>query len=148
MQWKGVLPQGAVYKHPVISLDIYTTSLAAAGENKPSTKLDGKNLLPYLQGKRKSAPHGSFHWRFLDKRALRKGNWKLVQEANSPSAELYNLENDIGEKKDLAKERPDKLKELEKAYKAWDVQMKDPKAVSLTSLLRLRKQGKWPLKRK
>ncbi|MHC4994900.1 MAG: sulfatase-like hydrolase/transferase [Planctomycetota bacterium] len=148
MQWKGVLPGGTVYRQPVIALDIYATSLAAAGESGQGIELDGKNLLPYLLGQKNFPPHESLYWRYLDKRALRQGAWKWVQEENSPSAELYHLENDIGEKNNLAGQRPDKLKELEKAYQKWDQQMKDPKAVSLTSMARLKRQGKWPFKKK
>ena len=52
MQWKGRLPEGAVYDQPVIALDILPTAVAAGGgEVKPEWKLDGVNLLPHLLGK-------------------------------------------------------------------------------------------------
>jgi arylsulfatase A-like enzyme len=149
MQWKGVLPAGSVYHQPVISLDVYATALAAAGGAMPvAPKLDGVNLMPYVQGKNPGAPHESLYWRYLDKRALRKGDWKLVQEENSPSAELYNLADDIGEKKDLAKEMPDKLREMEETYRSYDVQMTELKWVSILSAGRLRKKGFFPKKTK
>jgi len=45
MQWKGRLPAGKVYDHPVIQLDIQPTA-AAGGSVKTEWKLDGVNLLP------------------------------------------------------------------------------------------------------
>src|SRR5207244_7620447 len=52
MSWKGRLPAGKDYDHPVIQLDVQPTALAAAGiDPGPQAKLDGVNLLPYLTGK-------------------------------------------------------------------------------------------------
>ena len=53
MQWKGKLPAGRTFDHPIIQLDILPTALAAAGvASDPSWKLDGVNLLPYLTGEK------------------------------------------------------------------------------------------------
>src|ERR1019366_8870703 len=55
MQWKGRFPAGTVYDQPIISLDILPTSIAAAGgEPKADWKLDGVNLLPFIEGKNKA----------------------------------------------------------------------------------------------
>ena len=52
VQWKGKLPAGKTYDQPIIQLDILPTALAAAGvEVKADWKLDGVNLLPFLEGK-------------------------------------------------------------------------------------------------
>ena len=148
MQWKGVLPKGKVYSQPVMSLDVYATSLAAAGDSQPSANIDGINLLPYTQGKKDSEPHESLYWRYIEMRALRKGKWKLIQQNAKRAVELYNLEDDIGEKRNIAKELPDKVKELETTYDAWNKQMKEPKGTAITSIGRLKKLGLWPLKKK
>ena len=51
MQWKGRLPAGRVYDRPVAQIDILPTALAAAGATvDPAWKLDGVNLLPFLDG--------------------------------------------------------------------------------------------------
>ena len=64
VQWKAKLPKGVVYEQPVIQLDIAPTALAAAGVTiGTEAKLDGVNLLPYLAGENKTAPHEALYWR-------------------------------------------------------------------------------------
>ena len=46
---------------------------------KPDWKLDGVNLLPYLEGKNTAAPHETLYWRFGEQMAIRQGDWKLVR---------------------------------------------------------------------
>lgn len=119
VQWKGKLPAGRTYDQPVIQLDIQPTALAAAGIETPAdAKFDGVNLLPYLNGEKTEAPHEALYWRFGQQRAVRSGDWKLVE--NAEGVKLFNLGNDIGEKNDLASEQPDKLKELEALYAKWN----------------------------
>jgi arylsulfatase A-like enzyme len=140
MQWKGRVPAGRVDDRPVIQLDILPTALAAAGvEAKPEWKLDGVNLLPFLSGQKTGAPHETLYWRFGPQMAIRKGDWKLVKgpgggagtetaaRATVAGAELYNLSQDIGEKKNLSAENPEKVRELAAAWTAWDAQLVDPK---------------------
>lgn len=142
MQWKGRVPAGRVDNRPVIQLDILPTALAAAGvEAKPEWKLDGVNLLPFLSGQNTSMPHDALYWRFGQQMAIRKGDWKLVKGAGGglavesadratlAGAELYNLSQDIGEKKNLAAENPEKVRELAAAWTAWNAQLVDAKWV-------------------
>ena len=126
MQWKGHLPADEVYHKPVISLDACPTILAAAGSPiPPDAKLDGVNLLPYLTGKNAGSPHEELFWRMGKQGAVRKGDWKLVV-TNNKESQLYYLAKDIGETKDLAKQNPDKLKELKADYEKWNSQLMKP----------------------
>jgi arylsulfatase A-like enzyme len=130
VQWKGKLPAGKVYAPPVIQLDISATALAAAGvESKPEWKLDGVNLLPYLDGKNTAPPHAALYWRFGEQMAIRMGDWKLVKGHLVPEKPftdiakkplLFNLADDIGEQKDLADANPAKVKELADAWQKWN----------------------------
>jgi arylsulfatase A-like enzyme len=130
VQWKGRLPAGKTYDQPVIQLDIHTTALAAAGiEVKSDWKLDGVNLLPFLEGQTRAAPHDMLYWRMGQQMAIRKGDWKLVRhdwEGTLSEMKLYNLADDIGEKNDLAARYPDQFKELEAAWKKWDAELAKP----------------------
>jgi arylsulfatase A-like enzyme len=140
MQWKGRLPGGKVYDHPVIQLDIQPTALAAAGGSvKKEWKLDGVNLFPHLDGKTSARPHDTLYWRFGPQWAIRKGDWKLLQapeEKLLPSValpempigpvHLYDLSADIGESKDLSASRPDKVKELRAAWESWNKELAAP----------------------
>ena len=123
VQWPGKIPAGQVYRNPVIGFDVHATALAAAGIE---ARTDGKNLIPYLNGEKKGAPHESLFWRAGTQHAARVGNWKLVKERNKPAA-IFNLAKDIGEKQNLATSNPAKLKELQAAYAAWDTRMEKPR---------------------
>ncbi|MEW6359943.1 MAG: sulfatase-like hydrolase/transferase [Planctomycetota bacterium] len=142
VQWKGRLPAGKVYDRPLIALDILPTTIAAAGgEVSPDWKLDGANLLPYLRGENTSPPHDTLYWRFHQQQAIRQGDWKLVKGGSSANWELYNLAEDIGEQKNLADAMPDKVKELDAAWQAWNKQLMEPKWVRQDGQTQRRKGG-------
>jgi arylsulfatase A-like enzyme len=134
-QWKGKLPAGATYEHPIIQLDILPTAVAAAGGKvDPSWRLDGVDLLPYLTGQNNGKPHETLYWRFGEQWAVRHGDWKLVvgNEPGSPAsktkpAELINLAADIGESKNLAVEFSDKVKELKTVWDSWNAEQMEPR---------------------
>jgi arylsulfatase A-like enzyme len=130
VQWKGHLPSGETYENPVMNLDILPTSLAAAGvEADPAWKLDGVNLLPYLDGENKERPHETMYWRFGKQWAVRQGDWKLVGgNGGDLNGELYNLADDISESKNLAAANPDKVRELKSLWDAWSAEQASPSA--------------------
>jgi arylsulfatase A-like enzyme len=124
VQWKGKLPADKVYDQPVIQLDLHATALAAAGLTiDKDWKLDGVNLLPYIDGTNKETPHQVLLWRFGNQMAIRKGDWKLVQY-DGTGRKLFNLGQDIGESVDLIAKEPAKAKELEDAWQAWNKELK------------------------
>jgi arylsulfatase A-like enzyme len=100
IQWKGHLPAGKVDDRPVISLDIHPTALAAAGVTAQlEKKLDGVNLLPFLEGSARGAgggvPHEFLFWRYGAQMAVRKGDWKLTQAAwRRPAGSRATAEED------------------------------------------------------
>lgn len=129
MQWKGHLPAGKVYEHPVIALDICPTILAAVGAEIPK-ELNGVNLLPYLTGEAKGEPHTALFWRYGRQWAVRAGDFKLVccpQEFGSEEPQLFNLAEDIGEKTNLAPKMPQKVEELKAMYDEWNAKNIPPK---------------------
>ncbi len=136
ISWPGQIKPG-VYDQPVIQLDLHATALAAARvEAKPEWKLEGVNLLPFISGEKTGAPHDALYWRFGPQMAVRCGDWKLVRydktadgvaggrpvdaAARATDAKLYNLAKDIHEDKDLAKEMPEKVKELQAMWDTWN----------------------------
>ena len=140
ISWKGKIPAGKVYEQPIIQLDVLPTALAAAEiKLSPETKFDGINLLPYLTGKQKGAPHENLYWRLGNMMAIRRGTWKLVKTregrldtdvtalSDLSDAALYNLAEDIGEQNNLAAEYPEKVKELAAAWQRWNQQLLQPR---------------------
>lgn len=122
MQWKGRLPAGKVLDMPVIQIDMLPTALAAAGqEANPEWKLDGVNLLPYLEGQKSGEAHaGGLFWRFGNQMAARVGDYVLVDAPGSKGKELYNLRDDIGQTKNLSAEQPERVKQLQTAWDEWN----------------------------
>lgn len=128
-KWPGKIPAGKVYDQPVIQLDAACTALAAGGADQADDKkLEGVDLLPYLAGKNDQAPHKALFWRLGEQMAVRQGDWKLVKydpvadggEKGATAPQLYNLVDDIGEKKNLISEQPEKAKELQAAWDEWN----------------------------
>jgi arylsulfatase A-like enzyme len=127
-QWKGRIPAGRVLNHPVIQVDVAATALAAAGaEIAPDWKLDGANLLPLLEGRTDAAPHEALYWRFGVQYAVRQGDWKLVKAHVNQAPRLHNLAQDPGEQTDLAAQHPDKVKQLQSLWDAWNAGNEPPR---------------------
>ena len=64
-----------------------------------------------------SAPNAPNAGQFI-RRDYRKG-WKLVHWMNQNETELYRLDDDVGERNDLAKKEPKKTRELLQALNQW-----------------------------
>jgi arylsulfatase A-like enzyme len=79
VSWSGHLKPGA-FAQPAIQLDLTATALAAAGVTaSPDWKAEGVDLMPFLRGERKGAPHDALYWRFGQQTAIRGGDFKLVR---------------------------------------------------------------------
>jgi arylsulfatase A-like enzyme len=78
-----------------------------------------------VRGETRGEPHEYLAWRLGRNHALRKGDWKFVRYGANPSR-LFNLAEDVGEKRNLAAEKAEKLKELEELYAAWESQTVAP----------------------
>lgn len=123
--WPGHIPAGMVYRKPVVSRDIVPTFLTAAGVTFRKDDFDGVDLLPWLKERKSGEPHEALFWRAGEGRAVRMGDWKLI-EFGERHSHLYNLSQDIGEKRDLSDSHPDQVRRLREAWKAWSHQMKSP----------------------
>jgi len=75
---------------------------------------DGISFLPELEGKIQ-AKHPYLYWEFYQKeaefpvakQAIRSGNWKAVRFPGEDRTELYRLDEDPGETKDLSQKHPE-----------------------------------------
>ncbi len=120
LQWKGRLPAGVRFEHPVSSLDIFPTALAvaAAGANPLELALDGANLLPHLVGTLRSPPHEHLVWRSGPNAAVRRGPWKLLLGGDGLTR-LYNVQEDPGESRDRADSQRQIVKDLRRILENW-----------------------------
>ncbi len=127
VQWKGRLPAGKTYDRPVSSLDILPTALAAAGiANSVELRLDGVNILPFLEGRSAADPHEVLFWRWRSEQAVRMGDWKLVRGKENKQWRLIDLTSDVKEEHDLTAQHPDKAKALLARFEQWNATLLPP----------------------
>ncbi len=127
--WPGHIEPGAVTDATSLTMDLFPTFLALAGLEPPPAdspnRLDGTSLAPLLL-RGDALPARTLFWRIRDRKAARRGPWKLVM-ASGRAAELYNLEADIGETRNLAADHPERVVELRSAVADWEQCVKDPR---------------------
>lgn len=101
-RWPGKVKSGSTWNHPVCLNDLMATAAEITGAKvPPSAGKDSVSLLPALLGKT-DAPtrEGTIHQSMGADLALRQGPWKLIFKKDG-SRELYNLDSDLSETKDV-----------------------------------------------
>ena len=131
VRWSAKVKAGQV-ETPLAHIDVTPTLLAACGVVS-NTALDGKSFLGLLQGKTEwSGRTLFFQWHRGDEPekyrafAARGPQYKLVQANGTapgpkwtPKYELFELQTDPFEEKDLAQDKPEEVAKLKKQYEAW-----------------------------
>ncbi len=107
---------GTINASPGHLIDVMATCVDLAQAKAPPL-LEGKSLAPWLEGQ-KRVPHEALFWEHEGNRAVRAGKWKLVSKFPG-SWELYDLEADRTELKDMAAAQPKIAARLEGRYRAW-----------------------------
>jgi len=133
LRWPGVVQQGSICSEPIISVDFFPTFLEILGlENKAGKSIDGVSLLPLLM-QSGTLNHRAIYWHYPHYHsssigpcgAVRKGDYKLLEWFDETILfpygrfELYNLKQDIGEQNNLAKQLPEKTRELKELLANW-----------------------------
>ena len=127
MRWPGRIAAGKVYRKVVSTMDVFTTSLTAAGGSLPNDRIfDGVDLMPYLSGQDAGVPHDQLAWRRSPNASIRKGDWKMWKDLDGKFTYLFNLKDDPNETTNLADKEPGRLRELNDAFNQWASDMKDP----------------------
>ncbi len=130
--WGPGIRGGSVKREFAHVMDVAPTIFELAGAKHPGTEyngrevlpLRGKSMLPYLHGKAKQVrgKDDAIGWELGGRKALRKGDWKIVY-ANQPWGtgdwELYNIARDRTESRNLAASQPAKLKEMLAEWKRY-----------------------------
>jgi arylsulfatase A-like enzyme len=112
VNWPGQVPAGRHVSEPLHTVDWFPTFMRLAGGAAPDDRpLDGRDAWPTITAGAKS-PHDSILVATDPERAaLRRGDWKIVAGPQG-RAELFNLVDDPGERRDLAVQEPEKYREL------------------------------------
>lgn len=107
--WPGTIPAGVETDAIAVTTDILPSLAKITGAKVPQDRtIDGKDVVDILLGKpRAKSPH-DLHYYEVD--GIRRGSWKLVDIRGEWM--LFNLEQDLGEERDLAKQYPEMVVEL------------------------------------
>ena len=122
--------QGAECHEPVITPDFYPTFLeltGVAGDPVQNRRMDGVSLAPLFADPGAQLDRDDIFWHYphyhpggaTPHGAIRRRDWKLIEFYEDNHSELYNLRVDIGEKNDLAPDRPELVEDLRKRLNAW-----------------------------
>jgi len=138
MRWPGQIPAETVLNNPAMTIDILPTIAELTGAKLPQKKIDGKSITKLLHGDPKTAPHQEAYYFYYKQNELHgilsgDGRWKLYfphqsrslngregtadgipidYEQNKINLELYDLQNDISETKNIAAQHPEIVKNL------------------------------------
>lgn len=134
IRWPGVTKPGKVSDALVSQIDLMATFAANLDVKLPQDAAeDSHNLLPHLRGETEDVRQTHVHNTFANEYAIRDGDWLLIDaktgyrsrgfkpwEArhdypgdDGQPVELYNLAKDIGQRKNVAAEHPEKVKQMQ-----------------------------------
>ena len=123
----GVLPKGTQYDRLIANFDFYSTIASVAGQAIPE-HCDGVNLIPYLTGMENGEAHEYLFWlnnepgdavrRHLI--AVRWQEWRLYKKYAKDPWQLFNLQSDPKEERDVAGENRGIVKDLASRHAAWE----------------------------
>jgi len=120
----GIRRQGELEHQPGHLIDIMATCVDLAGatypaefKGNPITPMEGRSLAPAFQGQ--PIQREGLYWEHEGNRAVRLGKWKLVAKGPKGPWELYDLEADRTELKDLAAAQPERAAQMAALWQAW-----------------------------
>jgi arylsulfatase A len=120
--WPGRIAPGSVCDAVAGTIDVLPTCVKLAGAELPAQPvIDGRDLSPLLLGKSQASPREAhYYFASYNLQAVRQGPWKLalmsqgnartkgqVEDDAKINPRLYNLDQEIGERSNLAAQHPD-----------------------------------------
>lgn len=116
-RWPGKIPEGRTSGEIIGFQDLLPT-FAELAEAPVPDGLDGLSIVEALEGRPLSNPHDWLYWDYGHRRnrfdqAVRMDRWKGIRLGKASPLELYDLEKDLGETRNLASQFPDVVARLE-----------------------------------
>lgn len=120
--WPGRIPKGTTCDRVALSMDLFATCCEAAQATAPAG-IEARSLLPTLLGQAQPVEDRDVFfirreggvYRGQAIHAVRRGPWKLVQNTPQGPKELFNLDADPREQRDLSRSHPRIFEELGRA---------------------------------
>ena len=129
IRWPNVTPPGSVCTPPVSSIDLYPSILdmtSLMGNPDHNADVDGESIVELLKNPTKTLARNDLYWHYPHYYAttgpvssIRQDNWKLLEYHEDGRLELYNLADDLGESNNLANQKPDLAKKLQRQIQNW-----------------------------
>lgn len=119
VRWPAWTKPGQVSDFAWAQWDFLPTA-ADIAMTKPPKGIDGISVFPLLTGQAQTNKHEFLYWEFHERgfqQAARRGDWKAVRPQAGEPLELFNLKNDLGEKKNVAQNHPDIVGQFETYFK-------------------------------
>ena len=131
VKYSPLVKAGTVSAEPTISYDFYPTFVELAGGELPKNQtIDGSSLVSLLKNPEEKLKRPAIHFHYPHYHhdrpagAIRERDWKLIEYLDgTKDVELYHLANDIGETKNLAKEKAGRVADLKKKLAVWRQQV-------------------------
>jgi len=119
---QGIRDKGGVRHQVGHIIDLMATAVDLAGAEYPAkhngqdiTPMEGISLRPGFAGE--PLEREALYWEHFGKRAVRMGAWKLV--GSNGQWNLYNMENDRTETRNLADQHPERVAQMAAMWEAW-----------------------------
>jgi len=129
--WDGVTEKGSICNEVVHIIDFFPTIIDIAKTDNPNHTLEGKSLLGLFNNPGAKLNRNAMYWHFpgyamgrdlpkaKPQSAIRSGDYKLIENLEDNSLELFNLKKDIRESENLAQKEVAKTNELYTMLKKW-----------------------------
>ena len=125
IKYPGETKPGTERKTPVSSVDFFSTIIEITKSEPVSVKTDGISIVPLLKKDKMKTRPLYWHYPHYSNQgvepgsAVRLGKYKLIDNFEKGKQELYDLENDLSETKDISSSNPEKTRELFKLLENW-----------------------------
>lgn len=142
VHWPGKTQPNSTSQAIVTGTDYYPTLLQMLDlPALPDQHIDGRSFVPALRAE--AYDRGPIYWHFPHYSnhgfqspggAIRSGRYKLLEYYENGTVQLFDLENDLGERNDLAESQPEIAQKLKKMLHDWrnevDAKMPYPKTAT------------------
>jgi arylsulfatase A-like enzyme len=152
IRFDGRIPTGRVSDAFVSQLDLMPTLLALAGDPEAESAangFDGRSLVPLFRNSPADWPERALCWHYPNYRlrghgslegdaapggqkpssARRHGDWKLIENLEDGSCQLFNLAADVSEERDVSREHPETVAQLKAELADWRKETRAPMPV-------------------